>query len=53
MNAWVKSVQDGTHVGASAWDGYVATAIAEQLVVALRSDSKVSLFPGSLPALYI
>ncbi|MFM2356089.1 MAG: hypothetical protein RLZZ528_1825 [Pseudomonadota bacterium] len=53
MNAWVKSVQDGTHVGASAWDGYVATAIAEQLVVALRSDTKVSLFPGPLPALYI
>ncbi|MFD1810128.1 hypothetical protein ACFSHQ_24880 [Gemmobacter lanyuensis] len=35
MGAWVRSVSTGVPVGASAWDGYVATTIAEQIVAAL------------------
>lgn len=37
MNAWVRSIADKRPVGASAWDGYVATAIAEQVVTALQT----------------
>ena len=35
MVEWVRSVKSGTPVGASAWDGYVASAIAEQIAAAL------------------
>jgi myo-inositol 2-dehydrogenase/D-chiro-inositol 1-dehydrogenase len=38
MQAWVRSVTDGVPVGASAWDGYCATAIAEQLAAHLGPD---------------
>jgi myo-inositol 2-dehydrogenase/D-chiro-inositol 1-dehydrogenase len=31
MQAWVRSVPSSSPVGASAWDGYCATAIAEQI----------------------
>lgn len=34
MNAWVQSLDRQQPVGASAWDGYVASAIAEQLAEA-------------------
>ena len=53
MNAWVRSIAEGRPVGASAWDGYVATAIAEQVVTALRTGSVARLSAGLRPALYV
>lgn len=52
MNAWVRAVASGEPAGASAWDGYVATAIAEQVVTALQTGSKAQLFLGARPDLY-
>lgn len=52
MNGWVRSVLEGRPVGASAWDGYVATAIAEQVVTALQTGAKAKLFLGARPELY-
>lgn len=52
MNAWVRSVRTGEPTGASAWDGYVATAIAEQVVTALQTGDPARLFLGVRPALY-
>ena len=52
MTAWVRSVAAGSPAGASAWDGYVATAVAEQVVTALEPGTKAKLFLGARPALY-
>lgn len=52
MRAWVDSASSGVPTGASAWDGYVATAVAEQVVTALQTGSKAQLFLGARPALY-
>ncbi|MBC2835074.1 Gfo/Idh/MocA family oxidoreductase [Paragemmobacter straminiformis] len=52
MRAWVNAVATDQPVGASAWDGYVATAVAEQVVTALQTGAKAQLFLGSRPALY-
>ncbi len=52
MNAWVRSVTDGRPVGASAWDGYVATAIAEQIAAYLPLCGMVTLSLASRPDLY-
>lgn len=53
MNAWVRSVGTGQPTGASAWDGYVATAIAEQVVAALQTRGQVQVSLPPCPALYI
>jgi len=48
MNAWVRAVtRDQPSGGANAWDGYVTTSIAEQVVAALenRSPANLSLVP--------
>jgi myo-inositol 2-dehydrogenase/D-chiro-inositol 1-dehydrogenase len=52
MNAWVASVSNGLPVGASAWDGFVATAIAEQVVAALKTGQRTSIALPARPALY-
>lgn len=52
MRAWVTAVATGQPVGASAWDGYVATVVAEQVVTALQAGSKVPLFLRARPDLY-
>ncbi len=52
MNAWVRSIETGRPIGASAWDGYVATAVAEQVVTALQTTAKVTLRLGARPGLY-
>ena len=36
-SAWLKSIETGTPAGASAWDGYAATLIAEAGVQSLSS----------------
>ncbi|MBP1806687.1 Gfo/Idh/MocA family oxidoreductase [Rubellimicrobium aerolatum] len=51
MQAWVRSVSSGIPVGASAWDGYCATAVAEQVAQGLDGcEVQVTLPP--IPALY-
>ncbi|PDT44504.1 myo-inositol 2-dehydrogenase [Sinorhizobium fredii] len=53
MGAWVKSVRSGEpNNGASAWDGYVTTSLAEQIVAALDTGATAHLAVGSRPALY-
>jgi myo-inositol 2-dehydrogenase / D-chiro-inositol 1-dehydrogenase len=52
MAAWVRSVADGQPVGASAWDGYVATLVAEQVVTALQTCTVTQLALDSRPDLY-
>jgi myo-inositol 2-dehydrogenase/D-chiro-inositol 1-dehydrogenase len=53
MQAWVDAILAGRTVGASAWDGYVTTAIAEQIVDGMTSGGQITLtFPLARPALY-
>lgn len=53
MQAWVDATLAGRNVGANAWDGYVTTAIAEQIVDGMAAGSRISLtFPIARPALY-
>ena len=51
-SAWLKSIETGHPVGASAWDGYAATLVAEAGVVALDSGAPVKLSPAAKPTLY-
>ncbi|AFL50373.1 myo-inositol 2-dehydrogenase/D-chiro-inositol 1-dehydrogenase [Sinorhizobium fredii] len=53
MNAWVRSVRSGEpNDGASAWDGYVTTSLAEQIVAALDTDTTAHLTVELRPAFY-
>jgi myo-inositol 2-dehydrogenase/D-chiro-inositol 1-dehydrogenase len=50
--AWIKSITTGQPVGASAWDGYAATAIAEAGVKALASGAAQKVQMVKKPAFY-
>lgn len=50
LEAWVAG--GGQPVGASAWDGFAATAIAEQTVAALNNGGKVCVDLPPRPELY-
>ncbi|MDB5665068.1 Gfo/Idh/MocA family oxidoreductase [Cypionkella sp.] len=52
MQAWVNVVQSGGSVGASAWDGFVTTSIAEQIVGVLASGDRIGLSFPPRPELY-
>ena len=52
MAEWVGAVKAGSSVGASAWDGYVASAIAEQVAEALAGNGLAPLKYGPRPPLY-
>jgi myo-inositol 2-dehydrogenase / D-chiro-inositol 1-dehydrogenase len=52
MADWVNAVKTGTLVGASAWDGYVASAIAEQIAAGLTEAREVTLKYAPRPRLY-
>jgi myo-inositol 2-dehydrogenase / D-chiro-inositol 1-dehydrogenase len=49
---WIRAVTTGTPVGASAWDGYVASAIAEQIAASLAENRPATLTYASRPPLY-
>ncbi len=51
-SAWLKSIESGKPVGASAWDGYAATLIADAAVKSLESGAPVKVFPVAKPDLY-
>jgi myo-inositol 2-dehydrogenase/D-chiro-inositol 1-dehydrogenase len=52
MQAWIDSLEAKSPVGASAWDGYVATAVAEAGVRALRCGASEKVELPDLPTLY-
>ncbi len=43
MQAWVNAVATGAAAGASAWDGFVTTAIAEQIAASLPGGRTVEI----------
>jgi myo-inositol 2-dehydrogenase / D-chiro-inositol 1-dehydrogenase len=52
--AWVKSVQTGKpNLGASAWDGYCSTAVAEAGVEALHTGKTVAVTQIAKPKFYM
>jgi myo-inositol 2-dehydrogenase / D-chiro-inositol 1-dehydrogenase len=51
-SAWLKSIETGIPAGASAWDGYAATLIAEAGVKSLEKSAPVQVAPMSKPNLY-
>ena len=52
LQAWVNSIHTGEQSGASAWDGYAATAVAEACLDALDSGECVRVRKRQRPALY-
>lgn len=50
--AWLRSIETGVPVGASAWDGYAATLVAEAGVRSLETGAPASVSPVSKPKLY-
>lgn len=51
MQAWLRSIETGVPVGASSWDGFCATAVAEQ-VAGVMNGAEVRLSLPPRPALY-
>lgn len=52
MQAWVNAIAADTPTGASAWDGYVTSAIAEQIAASLPSGRPVEIVLPPRPPLY-
>jgi myo-inositol 2-dehydrogenase / D-chiro-inositol 1-dehydrogenase len=52
MQTWVDATRAGQTTGASAWDGYVTTSIAEQIVGGMGSLGPIALSYPPRPALY-
>jgi myo-inositol 2-dehydrogenase / D-chiro-inositol 1-dehydrogenase len=52
LTAWIRAMSTGVPAGASAWDGYVASAVAEQLVGALAESREGRLAYAPRPQLY-
>ena len=52
MQAWVGSVARGEYSGATAWDGYAATAVAGAGVRALKSGARVEVELVDRPSFY-
>lgn len=52
LQAWVDAVVSGVPAGASAWDGYVATAVAQACERALGTDGEVPVALAPRPDLY-
>lgn len=50
--AWIRSIVAGKPAGASAWDGYCATLVAEAGVTALERGGAAQVTPMAKPALY-
>ena len=52
LTDWIGAVTTGIPVGASAWDGYIASAIAEQIAAGLAESHPVTLKYPPRPSLY-
>ena len=52
LQAWVKSIESGTPTGASAWDGYAASAVGEAGLAALAAGTAVNITMEPKPKFY-
>jgi len=52
LQSWVRAVAAGTPIGASAWDGYLATFIAETACQSLAGQRRKTITPEKRPGLY-
>lgn len=52
MQAWVDALAQGQCVGASAWDGFITTSIAEQIVAGMDGTGRIQLAFPPRPTLY-
>jgi myo-inositol 2-dehydrogenase/D-chiro-inositol 1-dehydrogenase len=52
LQAWVEAVRSGVPSGASAWDGYVATAVADAALKSLAAGQPTEVKLEPRPALY-
>lgn len=52
MTDWILAISTGIPTGASAWDGYVASAIADQIAAGLAQSGPIALKYGARPSLY-
>ena len=52
MQAWVDAIAADTPTGASTWDGYVTSAIAEQIAASLSTGRSVEILLPPRPSLY-
>ncbi|MGX1128467.1 myo-inositol 2-dehydrogenase/D-chiro-inositol 1-dehydrogenase [Streptomyces glaucescens] len=52
VQAWVDATRRGRVTGPSAWDGYMASVVAEAGVRSLAGGGRVTVEPASRPALY-
>ncbi len=52
LQAWVDALRSGVPTGASAWDGYVATAVADAGLKSLASGQPIEVKLEQRPALY-
>jgi myo-inositol 2-dehydrogenase/D-chiro-inositol 1-dehydrogenase len=50
--AWLRSISTGVPAGASAWDGYAATLVAEAGVMSLETGAPAPVLPVAKPGLY-
>jgi myo-inositol 2-dehydrogenase/D-chiro-inositol 1-dehydrogenase len=52
LQAWIGSVRSGVPAGASAWDGYAATAVADACLASLRTGQPAEVRLEPRPDLY-
>jgi myo-inositol 2-dehydrogenase / D-chiro-inositol 1-dehydrogenase len=52
LQAWIRSIRTGEPAGASAWDGYAATVIAEAAVASLAEGRTAAVSMPETPSLY-
>ncbi len=52
LQSWVDAIHEGRSTGASAWDGYVAEAVAEAGVEALRKGERIEVKLEKKPRFY-
>lgn len=50
--AWLQSINGGKPQGSSAWDGYLATQLAEVSLIALKSGRELAFEREDMPDLY-
>jgi myo-inositol 2-dehydrogenase/D-chiro-inositol 1-dehydrogenase len=53
MQAWVNAAREGLAVGASAWDGYVTSAVAERIVAVMDKGDAARIALPEPPPLYL
>ena len=52
LRSWVASIAEGSPAGASAWDGYAASAVCEAAFESLVSGRPVGIRLAARPDLY-